>query len=77
MRFGHALGQGRSVEEAIASGNAVSEGVWTAKALVALAEENGVEMPIARAVEDVLSGRSTVDDAISALLARPFRAEGP
>jgi glycerol-3-phosphate dehydrogenase (NAD(P)+) len=33
-------------------------------------------MPIAEAVHDIVEGRVSVDDAIVALLARPFKAEG-
>ena len=75
MAFGHALGTGKSVEQAMAAATAVSEGVWTASALVELAREKGIEMPISQAVDDVIGGRSTIDEAIRNLLARPFRAE--
>jgi glycerol-3-phosphate dehydrogenase len=32
-------------------------------------------MPIASAVVDILAGRASVEEAIEALLTRPFRAE--
>jgi glycerol-3-phosphate dehydrogenase (NAD(P)+) len=40
-----------------------------------MAKERGVEMPIAEAVDAILSGAIGVDQAIEALLMRPLRAE--
>jgi glycerol-3-phosphate dehydrogenase (NAD(P)+) len=68
--LGIALGQGRKPEAKLA------EGAFTAAALVELAGEKSVEMPIAAAVAAVLDGSLSVDAAIGSLLARPFRAEG-
>ncbi|WAC29102.1 NAD(P)H-dependent glycerol-3-phosphate dehydrogenase [Ancylobacter sp. SL191] len=53
----------------------LAEGALTASVLVAMADERGIDMPIARAVEAVLAGRVSVDDAIGSLLARPQKAE--
>ncbi|MFN0265072.1 NAD(P)H-dependent glycerol-3-phosphate dehydrogenase [Tepidamorphus sp. 3E244] len=75
MAFGHRLGTGSSVDDALAASRAVAEGVWTAPALVQLARDKGIEMPIAFAVDAVLARRMSVDEAIESLLARPFRAE--
>jgi glycerol-3-phosphate dehydrogenase (NAD(P)+) len=41
-----------------------------------LARRHGVEMPICEAVDAVLAERVSIETAIGALLARPFRAEG-
>jgi glycerol-3-phosphate dehydrogenase (NAD(P)+) len=41
-----------------------------------MANQRGVEMPIASAVAAILDERATVDEAIETLLTRPFRAEG-
>jgi glycerol-3-phosphate dehydrogenase (NAD(P)+) len=43
--------------------------------VVRLAREKRIEMPIAEAVNAIVEGRTGVDDAIAALLARPFKAE--
>jgi glycerol-3-phosphate dehydrogenase (NAD(P)+) len=67
--LGIALGQGRKPEAKLA------EGAFTAAALVELANEKHVEMPIATAVAAVLDGSLSVDAAIESLMARPFRAE--
>lgn len=75
MSFGLALGQGRSASAILAERKAVTEGVATAPALVTLARQHGIEMPICESVAAVLSGESTVSDAMSALLSRPFKGE--
>lgn len=76
MSLGRALGEGRSIEEVLGARRAVTEGVWTAAAVVRLAREKRIEMPIAEAVHAIVEGRASVDDAIAALLSRPFKAEG-
>lgn len=73
--LGIALGQGRSLGDAQGDGK-LAEGVFTAPALVEIAKERGIDMPIAAAVAAVLDGRLSVDAAIESLLTRPFRAEG-
>jgi glycerol-3-phosphate dehydrogenase (NAD(P)+) len=40
-----------------------------------LAHEKNVEMPIAEAVHDIIEGRLDVDEAITALMQRPLKAE--
>jgi glycerol-3-phosphate dehydrogenase len=40
-----------------------------------MANAAAIEMPIAAAVADILARRASVDEAIEALLLRPFRAE--
>jgi glycerol-3-phosphate dehydrogenase (NAD(P)+) len=67
--LGIALGQGRKPDPKLA------EGAFTAAALVELADEKSVEMPIAAAVAAVLDGSLSVDAAIESLMTRPFRAE--
>jgi glycerol-3-phosphate dehydrogenase (NAD(P)+) len=75
MSLGIALGQGKSLDEALGKRPTVTEGVYTASALIEVAAARGIDMPIAQAVHAVISGRATVDEAIGALLARPLRAE--
>ncbi len=75
LSLGVALGQGLPAAAAQAGGQ-LAEGASTAAVLVELANEKGVEMPIATAVAAVIDGRMSVDEAIESLLNRPFRAEG-
>ena len=74
MSFGIALGRGTATN-GVAT-NKLAEGVFTASALVEMAQARGVEMPIATAVAAVVAGKLSVDDAIEGLLNRPFKAEG-
>ncbi|MDJ0447860.1 NAD(P)H-dependent glycerol-3-phosphate dehydrogenase [Methylocystis sp. JR02] len=71
--FGQALGQGAAVQDA--SGGKLTEGAFTARVLIEMARKEGVEMPIAEAVDAILSLRLSVDAAIEALLMRPLKAE--
>jgi glycerol-3-phosphate dehydrogenase (NAD(P)+) len=73
--FGIALGQGKSPAQASA-GAKLAEGAFTAAALLEMANEHGIDMPITTAVAAILDGRVSVDEAIDNLLTRPFRAEG-
>jgi glycerol-3-phosphate dehydrogenase (NAD(P)+) len=41
-----------------------------------MANEKGIEMPIAAAVVAILAGRTSVDEAVETLMTRPFRSEG-
>ncbi len=75
MSLGRALGEGKSLEEVLGQRVAVTEGVFTAAAVARLANEKGIEMPIAEAVHAILDGKLSVDDAISGLVQRPFKAE--
>lgn len=74
--LGAALGEGRALQDILAERRSVAEGMESAPAVVALARRHGVEMPICEAVDAILAGRVTIDAAISALLSRPFKAEG-
>ena len=71
--LGFALGCGDRLEDVLAGRQSVTEGVATAPALVARAE--GVDLPICRAVADLVTGRVTLGGAMAALLARPRRDE--
>jgi len=70
--FGVAWGKGAPPDPATAP---LAEGFFTAPALIEMAKAAGVEMPIASAVDDILARRAGIDEAIQALLMRPFRAE--
>jgi glycerol-3-phosphate dehydrogenase (NAD(P)+) len=71
--FGHDLGRGLPLEAA--GGGKLAEGVHTAKVLVEMARARGVDMPLAFAVDAVLDHRSSIDEAIDALMNRPVKAE--
>ncbi|PLW76288.1 NAD(P)H-dependent glycerol-3-phosphate dehydrogenase [Cohaesibacter celericrescens] len=73
--FGYALGQGTDLSDLMAPGAKLSEGAYTARVACELAEKNGVDMPIAQAVADVLDRKDTIDKAVSKLMTRPLRRE--
>jgi len=69
------LGQGRDIAEIIDEMVMVAEGVKSAPAVQALAEEHDVEMPIVRDVLRVVSGDATASRAFRGLLRVEFGAE--
>jgi len=73
--LGLALGAGQTLAEILGQRNSVAEGVFTASAAVALAEQLGIEMPIAAAVDAVLNRDADINTVIEALLSRPLREE--
>jgi len=73
--LGAALGQGRALKDILAERRSVAEGAESAPAIMALAAKYNVEMPICAAVDAIVGERVTIDEAITALLSRPFRAE--
>jgi glycerol-3-phosphate dehydrogenase (NAD(P)+) len=75
MSLGLALGQGQSVEQALAGKRSVAEGYESAPAVRDLSRSLGVETPICEAVAAVLAGEITVDVAIDGLLSRPLKVE--
>lgn len=65
---GFQLGQGKSLNEIIAEMNEVAEGVKTAKAVMELASDYNVDMPISREVYKVLYEGNTVYEAFKGLI---------
>jgi glycerol-3-phosphate dehydrogenase (NAD(P)+) len=75
MSLGLALGQGQTVEQALAGKRSVAEGYESAPAVRELATKMGVDMPISLAVAALLNGETTVEAVIENLLSRPLKAE--
>jgi glycerol-3-phosphate dehydrogenase (NAD(P)+) len=71
--FGYDLGRGLPRQEA--GGGKLAEGVATARVLVEMATARGIDMPLAAAVDGVLDGRCSIEQAIEALMTRPVKAE--
>jgi len=72
---GYLMGQGKSMEEAMKQVNQVVEGVNSAKAALALAKKNDVEMPIVEQINQVLFERKTPQEALMELFDREKRKE--
>ena len=75
MSLGLALGQGQTVEQALAGKRSVAEGYESAPAVRELATKMGVDMPISLAVAALFNGETTVEAMIESLLSRPLKAE--
>ncbi len=73
--FGEKLGQGQTTEQIYASTRQVAEGAKSCASLLALAEKNGVDAPIAEHVDAVVGGRSTARDMMQAFIDRDTKAE--
>ena len=74
-KAGMLMGQGYTMEEATAEVKMVVEGIYSAKAALALAKKYNVEIPIIEEVNRVLFENVTAKDAVSELMAREKRAE--
>jgi glycerol-3-phosphate dehydrogenase (NAD(P)+) len=73
--LGKALGEGQSAAEALSGKSSVAEGAATAPVLAELARASGIDMPIVAAVSRLLTGEAPARAVVSALLARPLKAE--
>lgn len=69
------LGKGRAIDKIIEDMVMVAEGVKSAPAVIALAEQYGVEMPIANDVFRVIQGQQSSKDAFRGLLRMSAGAE--
>lgn len=68
--FGERLARGAAVEDALASTTSVVEGVPTARALMRVARERGIDLPICAAVEAMVYDGLRPADALAALMRR-------
>ena len=67
--LGVALGEGRRLADVLAERRQVTEGAFSAEAVVALAQRLGVPMPIAEAVDAMLNRGAALDATIARLVA--------
>jgi glycerol-3-phosphate dehydrogenase (NAD(P)+) len=72
---GMQLASGRSLDDILNALGHVAEGVRCARSVLAIAQANGIDMPITSAVCDVLFNGVAPRDAVSALLRRDAKAE--
>ncbi|GEP36891.1 glycerol-3-phosphate dehydrogenase [NAD(P)+] [Nocardioides psychrotolerans] len=73
--FGENLGKGMTTEEIIASTRQVAEGAKSCSSLLALANQSGVDAPVAHHVDAVVAGTMTAKDMVDAFIARDTKAE--
>ena len=72
---GFELGQGCSLEEILAGMTMVAEGVGTTAALMTLARESRIELPITQQVHSILYLGNPPSEAIRAIMERPLKRE--
>ncbi|MEO5329627.1 MAG: NAD(P)-dependent glycerol-3-phosphate dehydrogenase [Magnetococcus sp. THC-1_WYH] len=72
---GFRLGRGESLEDIHIGSGEVVEGVRTAQAVFALAQKNGIEMPISNAVYAILYEKRTPRSVVSGLMERDLKGE--
>ena len=74
-KAGMLIGQGYTMEQATEEVKMVVEGIYSAKAALALSQKYGVEMPIIQGVNEVLFSNKTAREAVAELMQRDKRTE--
>lgn len=74
-RFGLLLGQGQEIKKAEQSIGQVVEGKYNASQVCTLAQTYALDLPICQAVDNLLQGQVSAEQAAQSLLARPPREE--
>lgn len=74
-RVGLLLASGQTLQQAVDSLGHVAEGVYCARTVVQRAAHLGIDMPISRAVVDLLDGRLQPRQAVAALMGRDATSE--
>jgi glycerol-3-phosphate dehydrogenase (NAD(P)+) len=72
---GFELGRGRALADILGEMKMIAEGVGTTEALMALARERQIELPITEQVYSILRLGNSPLDAIRAIMERPLRRE--
>lgn len=74
-RVGYGLAHGKKLEQILAELGGTAEGVNTADVLIAIANREGIPVPISRQVDRLLKGRVTPQEALGALMERDLKQE--
>lgn len=75
MSLGIAIGEGKSIEELMTDRKTVAEGYHTSSVLARICREEGLDLPLVMAVNDILHEGKDVNIVITDLLNRPFVSE--
>lgn len=76
-KAGYLIGQGKTMQEAMDEVQMVVEGVYSAKAAMALAKKYNVQLPIIEQVNAVLFEGKSADQAVKELMLRDKKIEIP
>ncbi len=74
-RAGRLVGQGKTIEEAQTEVGMVVEGVYAIPAALQLARKYSVDLPIVKAVNDIINNGKDPKEATLELMTRPLKAE--
>ncbi len=74
-RVGYGLAQGQPLAQILEELGSTAEGVNTTQVLVAIANREGIPVPIARQVHRLLQGKITPQEAVEALMERELKPE--
>jgi len=74
-RFGLALAEGKTVQQALQEIGQVVEGYTAARAVHAVAQRENVDMPITDGIYRILYENEPAKDVVKDLMTRPVRAE--
>src|SRR5262249_32800715 len=74
-KVGFELAKGRTLDEILSSMHSVAEGVGTAAAMLKLARENKINLPITEQVDGIRRGTKKPAEAIREIMERPLRRE--
>lgn len=74
-KAGYLIGQGRTMKEAMDEVKMIVEGVYSAKAGLALSKKYGIDMPIINVVNQVLFEDKPASDAVKELMLRDKKEE--
>jgi glycerol-3-phosphate dehydrogenase (NAD(P)+) len=74
-RVGEEIGQGKSLDEIVASMRMVAEGVQTTRSVYELSQKFGIDMPITQAVYEVLFEGKRPQEAVEELMSREAKRE--
>lgn len=72
---GSLLGQGKKIDDILATLGSVAEGVKTSKAVCDLAEKLGVDVPVSKAIYDAVYTDITPQETLSKLMNRKLKEE--
>jgi glycerol-3-phosphate dehydrogenase (NAD(P)+) len=73
--LGAMMGQGRRLEDILAERSGVTEGVHTARAVMIMAKDHNVDMPISSMVDQCLNHGLSLAEGVKQIMDRPLKAE--
>lgn len=74
-QFGHKIGKGYTKDEALNAINMAVEGVYTVKVVNELAKQHGIDMPITKAIYEVIYNGVSPKESIMQLMKRDGKSE--